>query len=68
MIYMHNSIHNGDSERLLLIRMRMLLFPDRIHLLELQDHIMIIPSSMLESTYSQNDLVGAGGKSSVDGC
>ena len=66
MIYMHNSIHNGDSERLLLIRMRMLLFPDRIHLLELQNHIIIILNGVLKSMYGQNNLVSAGGKSGVN--
>jgi len=66
MIYMHNVIHRGDN-KWLLIRTRMLLFPDRIHLLKLQDRITIILSSMLESAYGQNDLVGTGGESSVNG-
>jgi len=67
-IHMHNVIHRGGSKQLLLIRTRMLLFPDRIHLLELQDRIMIVPSGVLESAYGQNDLVGAGGESGVDNC
>ena len=46
----------------------MLLFLDRIHLLELQDRIMIILSGMLESAYGQNDLVGVGGESGINGC
>jgi len=67
-IHMHNVIHRGGSKQLLLIRTRMLLFPDRIHLLELQDRIMIVPSGVLESAYGQNDLVGVGGESGVDNC
>ena len=68
MIYIKNPIHNVDKERLLLIRMRILLFLDRVHLFKLQNCIIIILSGVLESTYGQDNLVSAGGKSSVNGC
>ena len=63
---MHNAIHRGDNIQLLLIRTRMFLFPDRIHLLELQNHIIIILNGVLKSMYGQNNLVSAGGKSGVN--